>query len=247
MHSRHRLRAGIWVLGFALAACTTPTPVVVRLAATDLAQPLAADLAAAYRKVQPDVLVVPSVAPLVTVAGDLAAGAADLALIGQPSPDQFATPLAYVSFNVVVNPANPLASLTVAQVQEIFAGRVNDWGQVGGAGGGIQVVSREQGSDAEIAFGASALSGAPPTLTALVAPTWAMMRQYVSGNTGAIGYLPAPEVDSTVKVVNVETPLRALIVAVAAKEPSGATREFLLWAQSEAGQAVAAQRYGVVR
>jgi len=241
----------MWHLSFALllAACSPApaTPVVVPVEATDLALPLAADLAAAYREVNPDVLVIPSAASLSSVSGDLAAGAADLALTAQPDPGQFATPLAYVSFNVVVNPANPIASLSAAQVQEVFAGRANDWGQVGGAGGAIQIVSREKGSDAETAFGASALAGASPALTALAAPSWEAMRAYVSQKPNAVGYLPAPEMDTSVKAVSVDAPLRVLIVALAAKEPTGPARDFLLWAQSAEGQAVVARRYEVVR
>lgn len=246
--SRGCLDFGIWILGFSLAltACgtpTPPTPVALRIDTTDLALPLVQDLAAAYATVQPGVVIAPNLVALPVIPEALAAGAADLALTGQPSPDLFATPLAYASFTVVVNPANSVSSLSAAQLLEVFTGRINDWGQLGGPAGGIQVVSREKGSDAEIAFGASALSGASPALTALVAPTWEAMRQLVGQNPNTIGYLPAVEVEASVKSVGLDTPLRVLIAAVAAQQPRGAALDFLLWAQSAEGQQAAAQRY----
>jgi len=235
-----------FILAFLLTSCATPvspTPVTLRIETTDLTTPLLLDLAAAYADVNPDVDLVSDVVPLSTVSADLAAGRADLGLAVTRNPDEFATPLGYVSFVVVVNPANPLASLSVAQVREIFSGRVNAWGQVGGQSGGIQVTSREQGSDAGLTFEASTLLGASPTSNEHVAPALEAMRESVSQNPNAIGYLPAPELAATVKAVSLDSEVRALIVALAPKEPTGPARDFLIWAQSEAGQKVVGKRY----
>jgi phosphate transport system substrate-binding protein len=219
----------------------------VRVAATDLTAPLLSDLMAAYADADPGVTLSPTVVPLSTLNSDLAAGRADLALVTSPDATLFATPLGYVSLAVVVNPANVLASLSAAQVPTIFAGRVTDWAQVGGSSGEIQVVSREDASDAARAFGVSALSGTLPTPNALVAPSWEAMREAVSRNPNAIGYLPLPELDATVKPVSVDAEWRALIVAVAAREPTGPGRDFLAWAQSEEGQKIVAKRYGPIK
>jgi len=205
------------------------------------------DLAAAYHDLNPDIDLVSDVVPLSTLSADLAAGRADVGLAVTRNPNRFATPLGYVSFVVVVNPANPLTGLSVAQVREIFSGRVNDWGQVGGPSGGIQVVSREKGSDAGITFETSALLGASPTSNALVAPTWAAMREIVSQNLNTIGYLPLPELEATVQPIGLDSELRALIVALAPSEPTGLARDFLVWAQSEEGQRVVGKRYERVK
>lgn len=219
----------------------------MRVAATDLTAPLLSDLMAAYADATPGVTLSPTVVPLSTLNSDLAAGRADLALVTSPDANLFATPLGYVSMAVVVNPANVLASLSAAQVPTIFAGRVTDWAQVGGSSGEIQVVSREDASDAARAFGVSALSGTLPTPNALVAPNWEAMREAVSQNPNAIGYLPLPELDATVKPVSVDAEWRALIVAVAAREPIGPARDFLAWAQSEEGQKAVGERYQPVK
>jgi phosphate transport system substrate-binding protein len=242
-----------------LAACAAPTPpapATLHVAATDLAAPLLSDLIAAYAEVNPDISLIPATVPLSTLSSDLASGQIDLALGVSADPTlPWATPLGYVSFAVVVNSANPLDSLSAAQVKEIFAGRVMSWGQVGGPEGEIEIISREDASDAARAFGDAALSGAIPTPNALVAPSWEAMREAVSQNPNAIGYLPLPELDATVKRVRVDADWRALVVAVAVQEPASPSatlraspaRDFLAWAQSEEGQRVVARRYEPVR
>jgi len=50
------------------------------------------------------------------------------------------------SVAIVVNSANPVSALTLAQVKEIFAGSIKDWSAVGGAKIPIQVFTREEKS-----------------------------------------------------------------------------------------------------
>lgn len=245
---RQAWRLGVGVLAWALlASACTPAPATspppLRVGATDLAEPLLTDLSQAY----PGANVVPATLPAPALSGDLAAAGVDLGLGVTYAPGQFATPLGYVTLLVVANLANPVSRLTGAQLQDIFVGRATDWQQVGGSKGAIQVVSREDGSDAAAAFSKVALMGEAPTLNALVAPDWVAMRQAVSQNPAAIGYLPAPEGLASVKVVGLDVILRALVVAVAPRTPAGAARAFLAWAQSEPGQAVVAQHYTAVR
>jgi ABC-type phosphate transport system substrate-binding protein len=248
---KSRFGAGLLGFGFLLSACATPQPTpqppVLQVEASDLAAPLLADLAQAHAAASAGVALETATAPLSTLGDDLTAGRADLGLAATYDPGQFATPLGYVAFVIVVNPANPIGRLSVTQLRDIFAGRASDWGQVGGQSGVIQVVSREDGSDAAVAFGRAALAGTPPTLNALVAPTWAAMREVVNQSPAAIGYLPLPELEASVKPVALEVSLRALIVAVAPQPPAGAARGFLAWAQSEAGQAAVSKKYEAVR
>ncbi len=235
-----------------LTACAptpTPTPITLRLAATDLAAPLLFDLVAAYAEANPRVDLIPTVVPLSTLEADLAAGGADLGLLVSRDPAWFATPIGYVTFAVVVNPSNPVTGLSAAQVRAIYAGQISDWGQVGGEGGVIQPVGREEGAEAEKAFSSAMLPGARFTISnnTLVAPTWEAMREAVSQDINAIGYLPAPELDATVRPLSLDAEWRALVVAAAVNEPAGPARDFLAWAQSEAGQAVVGERYERVK
>lgn len=236
------MEIGAWLAGAVLlAGCaapkatTTPTPDFT-VAATDLTAPLLADLVAAYKNVGavPRVIVVAQTA----LPAELAARNVDLGLTANPAPGQFATPLGYVAFAVVVHPNNPVTTLSLAQVRAIIAGEIGSWAQVGGPSAPITVIVREDGSD-----GARALAFEPITRSALIAPTWAAARELLAQSQGALTLLPAPELSDSVKVIEVDAPPRALIVAVAPREPTGPARDFLAWAQSEGGQAVVARRY----
>lgn len=239
---------GIWLL---ISACAQsagmPTPALepVRVAVTDLAAPLAADLVAAYRQTGNAPVV--SVIPLASLADELQAGSADFAITANPTPEQFATPIASVSFAVIVHPDNPIARLSLAQVRALLAGQITDWAQVGGETNAIRVVVREEGSEAALAFYRVAGIELALARNALLAPTWAAMRELVAETPGAFGYMPRPELGKGMKTVPLDVELQALLVAVALSEPAGSAREFLAWVQSDEGQRVVSQHYIPIR
>lgn len=132
-------------------------------------------------------------------------------------------PLGEEPIAVVVNPANTINDLTLAQVQDIFAGRVSGW----------SVAVREDGDDSRLAF--ESLTEARPALTSLVAPSPEAMLKFVAGTPNGIGYLPLSWVTESVKAVAIDGrpptdanyKLKALILAVTKEEPAGAAREWL--------------------
>ena len=56
------------------------------------------------------------------------------------------TIVAYDGIGVIVNQGNPVATLTKRQVEQIFAGDITDWSQVGGPAGPISVYTRNTSS-----------------------------------------------------------------------------------------------------
>jgi len=60
--------------------------------------------------------------------------------------------LALDGIAVVVNPANPLREITIAQLRAIYSGAVHDWSELGGAAGPITVWSRPPGSGTRDTF-----------------------------------------------------------------------------------------------
>ena len=62
---------------------------------------------------------------------------------------------------VVVNAANPVATLTKAQVRDIFSGKVTDWKDVGGQPGEIKVFIREANSSTRSTFESYFFDGKP--------------------------------------------------------------------------------------
>jgi hypothetical protein len=252
------------IIGLVLcAACASPsptppvTPALVRLLATDLTEPLAFDLALAYAEVNPNVLVSPALETPDRLASELSAGRAELALTLTPDPALFGTPVGHLPLHLVVHPGNPVTSLTLAQAQDIFAGRVTDWSVVSAEQGAIAVAARADGSSADEFFRAQLWGSPPPddaavTPAARLAPTWGAMRELVGGSPGSLGYLIGPELAESVRPVPILTALgqpaqmQALIVAVAPADPSGPARGFLAWVQSTGGQAIVAQRHAAL-
>jgi phosphate transport system substrate-binding protein len=54
--------------------------------------------------------------------------------------------------SVIVNPANPVSKLTVAQLGDIFTGKVSNWKQVGGNDAKIVILSRDKNSGTHVFF-----------------------------------------------------------------------------------------------
>jgi phosphate transport system substrate-binding protein len=121
---------------------------VIRTGGGSVFQLLVTALAIDYKKVEPDV----SVTVIGGGSGTGIAGAARGTLdIGHSSRDQLPSdppglkfiPVAREGFAIIVNPKNPITSLTHAQLKAILTGKTTTWGAVGWAAGGpIQVYSR---------------------------------------------------------------------------------------------------------
>ena len=62
------------------------------------------------------------------------------------------TPIASDAFVFVVNKNNPVKSLTVNQIQEIYTGKITDWSQVGGNNTDMKVFTRPRNSGSEEVF-----------------------------------------------------------------------------------------------
>ncbi|HKB58273.1 MAG TPA: phosphate ABC transporter substrate-binding protein, partial [Lacunisphaera sp.] len=56
------------------------------------------------------------------------------------------TIVAYDGIGVIVSSSNPVSTLTKRQVEQIFAGEITDWSQVGGSAGPISIYTRNTSS-----------------------------------------------------------------------------------------------------
>jgi len=100
-------------------------------------------------------------------------------------------PIGIDGIALIVHSSNPVAGLTMQQVQDIFSGRVLDWAEVGGDGGEVLLISREEGSGTRRAFESRVMGATPVSLTAVVMPTSRDVVEYVAGNPSAVGYVSA--------------------------------------------------------
>jgi phosphate transport system substrate-binding protein len=97
---------------------------------------------------------------------------------------------------VVVNPANPLQSLTIEQVGKIFSGAVTDWGQVGGTAGPIQIYARDDKSGTYDTFKSLVLDPAKLQLIASAKryESSSELSDAVAADPGGIGFIGLPYV-----------------------------------------------------
>ena len=154
----------------------------------------------------------------------------------------------------VVNTDVAVDDLTLEQVQQIFAGEITNWSEVGGADEAIIVVSREEGSGTRAAFEEMVMDEALISENAILQPSNGAVRTTVSTTPASIGYVSFGYLDDTTKPVKIAgvapseenaangsyavvRPLNMLTNG----EPTGNVKAFLDYIFSEAGQAIVAE------
>lgn len=99
-------------------------------------------------------------------------GKVDLILVTSPSKDELArakkagvqlevTPVVNEGFVFFVNQNNPVSSLTVAQVQDIYQGKITNWKQVGGKDEKIEAYQRPVNSGSQTGMIGLVMKGKP--------------------------------------------------------------------------------------
>ena len=155
-------------------------------------------------------------------------------------------PFAHDGISVIVHPASPLTEIGLVHLQDIFRGRVQEWG-----GEVLTVISREDGSGIRAAFENIVLGDQDVTLAAVVMPSTSTVVEYVARTPGAIGYVSTRWLDARVRVLPVEGfypslvtvsdgsyPLSRSLYLAAVAEPTGEIREFAQWVLGPEGQAI---------
>lgn len=105
---------------------------------------------------------------------------------------------------VILNPANGVKDLSAAQVQDIFAGKITNWKDVGGADAAITPYSRDEASGTrEVFWGKMLKKGAIADNANIVASNGAM-KVAVAQDANAIGYMSIGFVDGSVKAPTLE-------------------------------------------
>jgi len=113
-------------------------------------------------------------------------------------------PIAYDAIAVIVHPTNPVADLSIDQIRKIFSGKVTRWNELGGKNHEITLVSREEGSGTREAFQNLLMGKIEVSLAALVQDSNGAIRQVVSDDPNAIGYISLGLVNARVKALRIE-------------------------------------------
>ncbi|MFQ3586315.1 MAG: phosphate ABC transporter substrate-binding protein [Fimbriimonadaceae bacterium] len=177
------------------------------------------------------------------------------------------TPVALDALAIVVRADNPIESIRLDTLAQIYAGRLTDWSQIGGKAGPILPVARGEGSGCQALFLAEVLKFRRPSSAPIVAASPADVVRLVRSREGAIGYgsvaLFAREPDIKVLAVAASPgdepvppteaaarerryPLWRHLNLITNGRPTGEVRRFLDFARSEEGQKIA-ERAGFFR
>lgn len=105
---------------------------------------------------------------------------------------------------IVVHPDNPVKTLTLAQIQDIYFGRVTNWKDLGGIDQPIVPVQRELSSGSRGAFDEMVLGKQTATASNVeTSVTAGDLAARISKEEGAIGYLGFGNIDSSMKVLGI--------------------------------------------
>lgn len=172
------------------------------------------------------------------------------------------TPVEFVvardAIAVVVHPDNPVDQLTLAQVSDIYTGRITNWSEVGGEDRPIVLLSRESNSGTYVYFLENVIRMGQEDSDLLFSPDTLLMPSSegisaeVRQNRNAIGYdglgyvtddqkmvalaqaEGEPYVLPSVDTVNDGTyPVSRPLYMYTAGEPSGTVKDYLDWVLSD--------------
>jgi phosphate transport system substrate-binding protein len=248
----------------------------LQLAGSTTVQPLAEKLAEAFMAKNPDLVIeiqgggssvgVTSAGEGTVDIGNASRDVKDSEL--EKFPDLQVFTIAYDGIAVVTHPDTQLASLSVEQVRDIFAGEIINFKDVGGPDAAITVVSREEGSGTRAAFEELVMEykegdekkQKPIFEKALLQQSNGQVRTTVATTPNSIGYLsfgfldesttPVPIDGVEPTVANVKDgsyPIFRPLNMLTKGEPNELAKAFLDFIVSEEGQAIVAEDYITVK
>lgn len=119
-----------------------------------------------------------------------------LEAVGDLTSPSSETVVAMDGIAVVVHPANPVAQLTVKQLEQVFSGKVTNWSQVAGKAGPVHVFARDEKSGTHDGFVSLVMQGKQPKAEKTFEDSEALVAA-VAKDEGAIGFVGLPYVKRT--------------------------------------------------
>ncbi|MBW2632133.1 MAG: phosphate ABC transporter substrate-binding protein [Deltaproteobacteria bacterium] len=154
---------------------------------------------------------------------------------------------------VVVNPRNPVKSLTKSQLMDIFAGKISSWKVLGGVDKEINLYTRDKSSGTRAVFWKKALDKGEISSKANFVVSNGAMKSVVSNDPYGIGYVSVGYIDSTVAPVALDgvVPTLETVRTGAYKvarglysntkgNPTGLTKKFIDYLYTPEGQEIIA-------
>jgi len=104
---------------------------------------------------------------------------------------------------VIVHPTSPVGDLPLDQISKIFSGKIANWKALGGPNHSIDIVTREEGSGTRESFQKFVMGKEDISLGALVQDSNGAVRQVISSDPNAIGYISLGLVNGQVKALRI--------------------------------------------
>ena len=135
-------------------------------------------------------------------------GSADLGLASRDLKDDekdglTQTTIAIDGIAIIVNPANSVADLSMAQIAQIYTGQITNWSDVGGDDAEIVCIGREAGSGTRDGFETITDTKDACKLSQELTSTGDVI-QTVANNPNAIGYASMADLNDSVKTLTVD-------------------------------------------
>ena len=106
---------------------------------------------------------------------------------------------------IVVNKANKVNSLTLAQARGLFAGQITNWKDVGGDDQAVQLIMREAASGTRAAFIELVMGKEKVTeKVAAILDSTGVVKETVKSNPTMIGYMSLGQVGDDVKALEID-------------------------------------------
>jgi len=99
---------------------------------------------------------------------------------------------------VVVNPKNSVKALSSQQLQDVFAGKIGNWKELGGEDRSITLYDRDVASGTRAVFWKKALKKGEVSNRANVVVSNGAMKTSIAGDPYGIGYVSVGHIDSTI-------------------------------------------------
>jgi phosphate transport system substrate-binding protein len=115
----------------------------------------------------------------------------------------YAVTIAKDAIAVIVHPSSPIDNLPLDKIREVFSGKITNWNELGGPNHPIDIVTREEGSGTRESFQKFVMGKEDISLGALVQDSNGSVRQVISSDPNAIGYISLGLVNEQVKALKI--------------------------------------------
>lgn len=115
----------------------------------------------------------------------------------------YAVTIARDAIAIIVHISSPIDNLPLDKIREVFSGKIANWKEVGGPDHPIDIVTREEGSGTRESFQKFVMGKEDISLGALVQDSNGAVRQVISSDPNAIGYISLGLVNEQVKALRI--------------------------------------------